>query len=154
MNFNKAVVIGNITKDPELKTTPSGATVCTFSIATNRTWFDKNTSTKKEEVEFHNIVAWGKTAELIKQYMIKGSQILIEGRLQTRTWEGKDGKKNYRTEIVCENMQFGSSPGNRTTPAPRKQDSQEDFNASMEPQDVPPATAGSSDDINVEDIPF
>ena len=97
MNLNKVFVLGNITKTPELKATPSGAKVCTFGVATNRVWFDKNTQEKKQEVEFHNIVAWGKTAELIAQYMTKGSQILIEGRNQTRTWESQDGKKNYRT---------------------------------------------------------
>ncbi|MBI1957475.1 MAG: single-stranded DNA-binding protein [Candidatus Niyogibacteria bacterium] len=105
MNLNKAFVIGNLTRDPELKTLPSGSAVCNFSVATNRTWKDKNGEQKKD-VEFHNIVAFGRTAEIIHQYMKKGNGIFIEGRIQTRSWE-KDGKKNYRTEIVAEAMQFG-----------------------------------------------
>lgn len=156
MNFNKAVVLGNITKDPELKTTPSGAQVCSFSIATNRAWFNKNTNEKQTEVEFHNIVAWGKTAQLVAQYMRRGSQILIEGRLQTRMWESQDGKKNYRTEVVVENMQFGAKPA-RSAPAPYRQESapSNDFEASLQPVDAPPASSEQSDgDINVEDIPF
>lgn len=155
MNYNKAVVIGNITKDPELKTTPSGTKVCSFGVATNRVWFDKNANEKKQEVEFHNIVAWGKTAELVQQYMHKGSQILVDGRLQTRTWEGKDGKKNYRTEIVAESIQFGAKPaGQADRPAPQRQEMapSDDFEAGLI---VPPASeTPANDDINVADIPF
>lgn len=159
MNYNKAIVIGNITRDPELKTTPSGTSVCTFSIATNRTWFDKNANTKKEEVEFHNIVAWGKTGELVHQYMKRGNQIMIEGRLQTRSWEGKDGKKNYRTEIVAENIQFGQRPAGQTSaPAPARTKQEGAYPSDIVPSDdfmgdVPAATE-QTEDINVEDIPF
>lgn len=151
MNLNKVFVIGNLTKDPELKMTPSGAKVCSFGVATNRVWYNKDTQEKNQEVEFHNIVAWGKTAELIVQYMTKGSSILIEGRLQTRSWEGKDGKKNYRTEIVAEQMQFGLRP--QVTVAPRREEApSDDLEASLE---VPPASAeNTASDINVEDIPF
>lgn len=112
MNFNKAIVVGNITRDPELKTLPSGSAVCNFSIATNRTWMDKSSGQKQSAVEFHNIVIFGKMAETVAQYMRKGSQLLVEGRIQTRSWEGQDGKKNYRTEIVAESVQFGSKPKN------------------------------------------
>src|SRR3989344_5991034 len=105
MNLNKAFVIGNLTRDPELKTLPSGSAVCNFSVATNRVWKDKNGEQEKDG-KFHNVVAFGRTAEVIHQYMKKGNGIFIEGRIQTRSWE-KDGKKNYRTEIVAEAMQFG-----------------------------------------------
>ncbi len=109
MNLNKAFVLGNLTRDPELRQTPGGQSVCSFSIATNRT-FKNKAGEQQKEVEYHNIVAWGRTGELIAQYMKRGSQILVEGRLQTRSWEAKTGGKQYRTEIVCESMQFGAKP--------------------------------------------
>jgi single-strand DNA-binding protein len=141
MYLNKAIIYGNLTRDPELKSLPSGSAVVSFGVATNRTWKDKDGS-KKEQTEFHNIVAFGRTAEVIAQYMKKGKPIYVEGRVQTRSWEGKeDGKKQYRTEIVCETFQFGpSAPGERT-----------------EAQDRPsPSTAEEQVDaeINAEDIPF
>lgn len=98
-NINQVTLLGNITKDPVLKYIPSGDAVINFSIATNRSWIDKTTKEKKEVAEFHNIVFWGKVAELINQYSGKGSRILVQGRLQTRSWE-KDGVKRYITEIV------------------------------------------------------
>lgn len=108
MYLNKATIIGNITRDPELKALPTGMKVCSFSVATNRVWKDNN-GAKQEAVEFHNIVVFGKQAEATAQYMKKGSQVLVEGRIQTRSWEDKtSGDKKYRTEIVAENVQFGS----------------------------------------------
>src|SRR5580704_2799187 len=109
MYLNKAIIIGNLTRDPELKALPSGSKVTTFSVATNRTYKDKN-GAKQESVEFHNIVVFGKVAELVAQYLKKGSQALIEGRIQTRSWDDKDGQKKYRTEIVADTVQFGSRP--------------------------------------------
>lgn len=106
MYLNKVIIIGNLTRDPELKALPSGVQVVNMSIATNRTWKDKD-GQKKEEVEFHNVVAFGKTAELSAQYLKKGQSALIEGRLQTRSWE-KDGVKMYRTEIMADTVQFGA----------------------------------------------
>lgn len=105
MYLNKIQIIGNVTKDPEVKALPTETKVANFSVATNRNWKDKE-GVKKEEVEFHNVVAFGVLADLIERYVKKGSQLYVEGRLQTRSWE-TDGKKNYRTEIVMENMQFG-----------------------------------------------
>src|SRR3989344_5230102 len=106
MNLNKVLIIGNLTRDPELKTLPSGTAVASFGVATNRVWKDQN-GAKKEDVQFHNIVAFGRQGEVVNQYSKKGSMIFIEGRLQTRDWEGQDGKKNYRTEIVAERIQLG-----------------------------------------------
>ena len=108
MYLNKVMIVGNLTKDPELKQLPSGSSVANFSVATNRTWKDSN-GAKQEDVEYHNIVIFGKMAETVAQYMRKGSQLMIEGRLQTKMWE-KDGVKKYRTEIVAESVQFGSKP--------------------------------------------
>src|SRR3989344_5647919 len=101
MYLNKAFVIGNLTRDPELRSLPSGIQVASFSVATNRVWKDRDGS-KKESAEFHNIVVCGRQAETTAQYLKKGSSVLVEGRLQTRSWESPDGKKNYRTEIVAD----------------------------------------------------
>lgn len=135
MNLNKVLIYGNITRDPEQKALPSGMAVTNFSVATNRRY--TKDGEKKEEVEYHNVVSFGKTAENVATYMKKGSAIYVEGRLKTRSWE-KDGKKVYRTEIIAENVQFG----------PRKERSNDD----------PGATGDSTDDVAVsadsEDLPF
>ncbi len=111
MNLNKAMVVGRLTQDLELKTTPTGQQVLSFSLASNRSWKDQS-GAKQEKTEFHNIVAWGKPAEIIAQYAVKGQELYADGRLETRNWEDKEtGKKMYRTEIVLENFQFGSKPG-------------------------------------------
>lgn len=106
MNLNKAFIMGNLTRDPEVRSLPSGMQVASFAIATNRNWKDKD-GRKQEAVEYHNIVAFGRLAEVIAQYARKGSSLFVEGRIQTRSWEGQDGQKKYRTEIVVENFQFG-----------------------------------------------
>jgi single-strand DNA-binding protein len=109
MYLNKVLIVGNLTRDPELKALPSGAQVASFGVATNRVWKDQN-GEKKEASEFHNIVVFGRQAETSAQYLKKGQQVLVEGRLQTRSWE-KDGTKQYRTEIVADRVQFGSKTG-------------------------------------------
>ena len=103
---NKVILIGNVGSDPELKYTTSGAGVTNFSVATNETWMDKNTNERQERTEWHRIVAWGRLAEICNQYLKKGSKVYIEGRLQTRSWEGQDGQKRYTTEIVAGEMQM------------------------------------------------
>lgn len=144
-SINKAILIGNLTRDPELKKLDSGTDVCTFGVATNRTWKDKD-GNKQEKAEFHNIVAWGKLAEICGQYLHKGKQVYIEGRLETRTWEDKDsGKTMYRTEIVCEEMKMLGSKsdggGQQSSGAPNG-------------YEAPPKSAAVSDEIRIEDIPF
>lgn len=109
INLNKAFIVGRVTKDPELKSTNSGQSVTSFSMATNRTWTDK-AGAKQEEATFHNIVAWGRLAEIITQYSKKGSELLVEGHLQTRQWTAKDGTKRQTTEIVAESIQLGARP--------------------------------------------
>jgi single-strand DNA-binding protein len=109
MYINKVVILGNLTRDPELKSLPNGTKVNNFSLATNRTWKDAN-GAKQEAVEYHNVVAFAKQAEVIAQWCKKGSQIYIEGRLTTRSWDdATTGKKAYKTEVVMENFQFGTS---------------------------------------------
>jgi single-strand DNA-binding protein len=103
MNLNKAMIIGNLTRDPELRSTPSGQNVASFSVATNLVWTDQSGQQQKK-TEFHNVIAWRKLADICGQYLKKGSKVYIEGRLQTTDWTGQDGVKRYRTEIVTENM--------------------------------------------------
>ena len=123
---NKVILLGNVGSDPELKYTTNGAGVSNFSIATNETWMDKNTNERQERTEWHRIVAWGRLAEICNQYLKKGSKVYIEGRLQTRSWEGQDGQKRYTTEIVAGEMQMldsredmggGNYGGDRQQPA-------------------------------------
>ncbi|HOW60852.1 MAG TPA: single-stranded DNA-binding protein [Candidatus Moranbacteria bacterium] len=109
MNLNKVQLIGRLTRDPEIRNTPSGQTVATVSIATNRTWKDKS-GQKQEKTDFHNIVMWGRTAEIAGQYLTKGQEAYFEGRLETRSYTGKDGIERRTTEIIVENMQMGSRP--------------------------------------------
>ncbi|NDE68011.1 single-stranded DNA-binding protein [bacterium] len=110
MYLNKAMIIGNLTRDPEMRALPSGNKVCSFSLATNRVWKDKN-GAKQESVDYHNIVVFGRQAEIVAQYLRKGASALIEGRIQTRSWDDKDGSKKYRTEIVADTIQFGPRMG-------------------------------------------
>jgi single-strand DNA-binding protein len=119
MYKNSVTLIGNITRDIELKALPTGMKIANFSIATNRTWKDK-TGAKKDETEFHNLVAFGRTAEVIQQYCHKGDQILVDGRIHTSSWDDKtSGAKRYKTEIMVENFQFGQKKGQN---APRTDD--------------------------------
>jgi single-strand DNA-binding protein len=148
MYLNKVFLYGNLTRDPELKSLPSGGQVANFGLATNRTYKDKS-GAKQEATEFHNIVAFGRTAEVIAQYCKKGRPIFVEGRIQTRSWEGKeDGKKQYRTEIIAENFQFGADGGKRDG---------ESRGAATDEQPAPKddeAIKYPDEEINPEDIPF
>jgi single-strand DNA-binding protein len=146
MDLNKATIIGRLTRDPETKTIPSGQTVTTFSLATSFNWTDKS-GQKQERSEFHNIVTWGKLAEIAGQYLKKGGQVYLEGRLQTRSWDGDDGKKRYRTEIVGDSMIMLGRPGAASGPADNSAPTPE----AAAPQ---PAPASDEEEINVEDIPF
>ena len=147
MYLNKAFLYGNLTRDPELKALPSGQNLVSFGLATNRTYKDKN-GQKQEATEFHNIVAFGRLAEVIAQYMKKGRPMFVEGRIQTRSWES-EGQKKYRTEIVVENFQFGADGGRRD-------------GGSASPAEGGSASGGKEDEaikypdeeINPEDIPF
>ncbi len=143
MNLNRAMLIGNLTRDPELRTTNSGQTVASFGVATNHSWTDAS-GQKQEKAEFHNIVAWGKLAEICGQYLGKGRKVYIEGRLQTREWQAQDGTKRNRTEIVAENMIMLDRAGNGQAPAMARQAA----------APAPAAAAEGNEEIRVEDIPF
>ncbi len=150
MYLNKVLLYGNLTRDPELKALPSGGQVANFGLATNRTYKDKS-GAKQETTEFHNIVAFGRTAEVIAQYMKKGRPIYIEGRIQTRSWDDKEsGKKNYRTEIVVDTFQFGADGGKGSSsagtsdkggsgeqPAPKDADEIKYPDEEINPEDIP-----------------
>ncbi|MBI2055768.1 MAG: single-stranded DNA-binding protein [Candidatus Sungbacteria bacterium] len=110
MNLNKVIIAGNLTRDPELRQIPSGQTVCSFSVATNR-FFTDSLGQKQKQAEFHNIVAWGRQAEIINQYLKKGGIVLVEGRLQTRSWQDQQGVKHWKTEIIAEQIQLGPRSG-------------------------------------------
>ncbi len=150
MYLNKAIVIGNLTRDPELRSLPSGIKVCTFSLATNRVWKDNN-GARQEAADYHNVVVFGRQAETVAQYMKKGNSILVEGRMQTRSWDDKNsGEKKYRTEIVADRTQFGpkgSGAGPETS-----------SRGSAAPQGQGPDEIDTieypEEDINPEDIPF
>lgn len=154
MYINKVILFGNLTRDPELKALPSGNKVVNFSIATNRTWKDAS-GKKQEAAEYHNVVFYGKSAEVIAQYMRKGSTLMVEGRLTTRSWDGQDGQKRYRTEIVGETFQFGPRPAN-SVPGGVYRAPESSGSAAPASNDVPDVDMIEypSDDINPEDIPF
>ena len=151
-SLNKATLIGNLTRDPETKQTTSGQTVCSFGLATNRTWKDAS-GQKQEQVEFHNLVAWGKLADICGQYLTKGKKIYVEGRLQTRDWEGQDGVKRYRTEIIVEDMIMLDRAGG---PGMSGESSSKPFAPSAKKSAPLADDPGMSpdDEIKVEDIPF
>ena len=151
MYINKAIIYGNLTRDPELKSLPSGAQVCEFGVATNRVWKDKN-GARQESVDYHNIVVFGRQAELIKQYLHKGSGVFLEGRIQNRSWDAKDGTKRYRTEIVADRIQFGPRSGAGGGVYEQK-DSSEKTEKSKGKEEAP-AIEYPEEEINSEDIPF
>ncbi|MBI2607376.1 MAG: single-stranded DNA-binding protein [Candidatus Doudnabacteria bacterium] len=139
MDLNKAQIIGRLTRDPEVRTTPNGASVASFGVATNFTWTNQQ-GQKQEQVEFHNVVAWRKLAEIIGQYLKKGAKVYIEGRLQTRTWEGNDGQKRNRTEIVADNMIMLDSKGSggaTVPPTESKPTNNEEPTIQVEDSDIP-----------------
>lgn len=154
MDLNRATLIGNLTRDPELRSLPSGKSVCTFGLATNRVWTDAN-GQKQKQAEFHNIVMWGRLAEVAGQYLRKGRKTYVEGRLQTRDWTGQDGIKRYRTEIVADSMILLDNRGWEGA-APSAAASAEipaaDGGVSYQPVEAPKEVV--EEEIKVEDIPF
>lgn len=152
-SLNKAQVIGNLTRDPEVRQTPSGQSVATIGVATNRKWKDAN-GQPQEEVEFHTVVAWGRLAEICGQYLKKGSKVFFEGRLRTRTWDDPDGKKNYRTEIVAEEMVMldskGGSGGGDYAPMAAAAAAPAAAMGAASVQSAPPM----EEEIKIDDLPF
>lgn len=146
MDLNRATLLGRLTRDPEMRTTPNGKTVTSFSIATGRQWTDTNGQVQKQS-EFHNIVVWGKLAETAGQYLRKASRVYVEGRLQTRDWTGQDGVKRYRTEIVADSfIMLDARNSGSVSSAPL---------ADISPrQAATPTEEVVEEEIKVEDIPF
>jgi single-strand DNA-binding protein len=180
MNLNKAFILGNVTREPEVRTLPSGQSVTSFGIATNRFYTD-NTGQKKQDVEFHNVVCFGKLADISSRYLNKGSLVLIEGRIKTRSWQNSSGLKQYKTEIIAENLQLGPKSMVGTTggmmrdtipsaePEQRQEEIpiiEENYTPPFKPEDNqketnPPEAKTISfekdtptDEIDVRDIPF
>lgn len=149
MYLNKAIIAGNLTRDPEQKALPSGMSVCQFAVATNRVWKDQN-GAKQESTDYHNIVVFGRQAETCNQYLKKGQNVLVEGRIQTRSWDDQSGQKKYRTEIVADKVQFGAKSGGGAGFS--------GGSASSAPTALPADDGGQieypADEINPEDIPF
>ncbi|PIP17419.1 MAG: single-stranded DNA-binding protein [Parcubacteria group bacterium CG23_combo_of_CG06-09_8_20_14_all_35_9] len=147
--LNKAMIIGNLTRDPEIRTTPSGQSVTSFTVATNFVWTDQS-GQKQEKVEYHNVVAWRRLAEIIGQYLRRGSKVYIDGRLQTRDWIGQDGVKRYRTEIIAENMVMLDSRGTsiEAKAPPETLSTESESPSQEEPKEE------EEEEIEVEKIPF
>ncbi len=158
MNVNKVILVGRLTRDPEVRTTPTGQTVTSISIATGRTWTDKN-GQKQEKTEFHNVIFWGRPAEVAGQYLIKGQEVFIEGRLESRKYTGKDGVERRVVEIIAESFQFGSKPrgaqgnysGNYSAPSAKPAEKQ---NVPQE-ENIPTINLDEEqEEIRIEDVPF
>jgi single-strand DNA-binding protein len=149
MDLNRASILGRLTRDPEVRTTPAGKTVANIGVATGRVWTDQSGS-KQERTEFHNCVLWGRLAEIAGQYCVKGQQVYLEGRLETRDWVGNDGIKRYRTEIIVRDLILLAKPrGASSTPV----------DAFSDGAPVPGTEDGSfgevvEEEVRVEDIPF
>ncbi len=146
LNINRAQILGNLTKDPEMRYTPNGQAVTSFSVATNRRWKGKDGTPDGEATEYHEVVVWGKQAENVTPMLKKGEPVFIEGRIQTRSWEGQDGNKRYKTEIVAETVivlggKGSSQSGGSFTPAEKKSTPKADKEVAEE-------------EIDIEDIPF
>jgi len=145
MDLNRATILGRLTRDPEVRTTPTGRTVANMAVATNRVWKDQS-GAKQEKTEFHNCVLWGKIGEIAGQYLSKGRRVYIEGRIETRDWTAQDGAKKYRTEIIVDNMIMLDGPRGSGAPA-------QDF-APQAGGNTPSEDGPVEEEIKVEDIPF
>jgi single-strand DNA-binding protein len=167
MNVNKVILVGRLTRDPEVRSTQTGQTVTSISLATGRTYTDKS-GQKQEQTEFHNLVLWGRLGEIAGQYLVKGQECYFEGRLQTRTYTGKDNVERRTTEINVENMQMGSKPQgagnssyqrpqNQNTAPPPQQNTQQNNSQQNQPKEEEIPTINlddEKDDIKLEDVPF
>jgi single-strand DNA-binding protein len=143
MYLNKVILIGRLVVNPEMRSTPGGQSVCSFRLATNRIWVDQKTGQKKEKAEYHNIVLWRRLAEIANQYLTKGALVLIEGRIQTRSWQDRSGNQRFRTEIIAERMQLGPKAAGKVTPEET-------------PPEVPEGEIPviEENEIDIKDIPF
>ncbi len=152
MNLNKVFIMGRLTADPQLRSTKGGSAVAVFSLATNRVWNDKNNQ-KQEEVEYHNIVVWGRQAEIVSKFLLKGQIAFVEGRMATRSYEDKTGVKKYVTEIVAERVQFGpKAQGSTFAKAPEDRAGSSAHASTPAIEEIP--TINIDEEIKAEDLPF
>ncbi|MBI3458949.1 single-stranded DNA-binding protein [Candidatus Azambacteria bacterium] len=153
MNLNRAFILGNLTRDPETKSTTTGQNVCRFAVATNRIWIDK-AGAKQQKAEFHNIVAWGKLGDICSQYLKKGGLVFIEGRIETRNWTTPEGIKKYWTEIIAEKMQMG--PRGIVGDGINQSRGSSNYNQPHNDQEEIPSidTSAMDNEIEIKDIPF
>lgn len=147
MNLNKVFILGRLVADPQLRTTPAGHQVATFSLATNRIWNRKSDGQRQVDVQYHNVVVWNRQAEIASQFLTKGSLVLIEGRLQTRAWQDRQGQNRRTTEIICERMQLGPRPGTAGEKTPGE-------STPEEPNKELPEINIDEGEIKPEDLPF
>lgn len=160
MYINKAFIFGNLTRDPEVRALPSGTQVASFAVATNRVWKDKN-GVQQKSVDYHNVVVFGRQADIAAQYLKKGRSVFVEGRIQTRSWDGQDGQKKYRTEIVADRFQFGprGAEGNFVQPTEAGQPAASAVGKEVKKKDKDGEEEGGAiqypeEEINADDIPF
>lgn len=152
-SLNRVQLIGNLTRDPELRYTPTGAAVCSFSLATNRSW-NTDAGEKREEVDFHRIVAWNKLAELCSQFLSKGRKVYVEGRLSTRSWTAQDGQQRSTTEVVIDDMILLDKPGQQS-PSEKMEEGQETEKPKEEKTEKEPEKAKEEEEpVTADDIPF
>lgn len=157
-DFNQAVILGNLTRDPDLRYTPNGQPVASFGVATNRSWTDSE-GDKKEQVEYHDIVVWGKLAEICSQYLSKGRKVLVVGRLQTRSWESQDGSKRSKTEIIATDISFVDKVGSASKEVEDEQEKKEDNKKEPEKEEKKKdlkeeKNKEDEEEIDLDDIPF
>ncbi len=156
MNVNKVILVGRLTRDPEVRSTSSGQSVTSIGLATNRFWTDKN-GQKQEKTEFHNVVLWGRLAEIAGQYLTKGQEAYIEGRLETRSYTAKDGSERRVAEVIGENMQLGSKPqgGGNYSQGYNQAPSNQDQTKNQQQEDIPTINLDEEEDeVKIEDVPF
>ena len=152
-SLNRVQLIGNLTRDPELRYTPTGAAVCTFSLATNRSWTSDN-GEKHEEADFHRIVAWNKLAELCNQFLTKGRKVYVEGRLTTRNWTGQDGSQKSTTEVVIDDMILLDNKGAEAQTAAEPKAGKKDSKDKNETEEVEESREAPTEEVMPDDIPF
>lgn len=154
MNVNIVILVGRLTDNPETRSTPQGQQVCSFRMATNRTWTDRQ-GTKQERVEYHTVIAWRRLAEIASQYLAKGGLVFVEGHLETRSWQGADGQKKYRTEIIADRLQLGpKSAGGGAQTSSKEESTQEPSSAKASAGEEEIPIIEENQEIDVKDIPF
>ena len=148
MNLNKVILVGRLAIDPEMRSTQAGQSVCNFRLATNRVWTNRESKEKQSKTEFHNIVLWGRMAEIASQYLTKGSLVLIEGRVETRSWEDSSGNRRFRTEIIGERMQLGPKAAGKVVPKGEPTETE------SPKEKIPIIEEETGEEIDIKDIPF